>query len=32
LPGQLYLCVDDKQKTYVAGSFEAVLKDGEKAK
>jgi uncharacterized protein (TIGR03067 family) len=32
LPGQIYLCVDDKQKTYVVGSFEAVLKDDEKAK
>ena len=32
LPGQIYFCVDDKQKTWVAGSFEAVLKEDEKAK
>jgi hypothetical protein len=30
LPGQIYLGGDDKQKSYLAGSFEAVLKDDEK--
>jgi hypothetical protein len=23
LPGKIYLCVDDKEKSFVAGSFEA---------
>jgi hypothetical protein len=27
LPGQIYLCIDDGQKTYVAGAFDADIKD-----
>jgi len=32
LPGKIYLCIDDKEKSFVAGSFEAVVEQEDKKK
>ena len=30
LPGTIYLCIDDKEKSFVTGTFEAVVEQGNK--
>ena len=30
LPGKIYVCIDDKEKSFVAGSFEAVVEQEDK--
>jgi len=32
LPGAIYLCIDDKEKNFVAGTFEAMVEQGNEGK